>query len=288
MGRAGTCWWPPSLLAAVPSGARRRQGPTAAAVNPRPRRTRRTRAGEEEKDLPTERADLVLDCLKAVTARKVSLDEASLGVLLRRGAKKLGAWMLLRMLLAVGPGPVTVTALENLFDFAFEKGEFVGPGLGLPEAGRCGPVLSVGSGLGQVELWLAERGFDVTGVDADEDMVAAASLLAERVLGKQDRPSFVVSRASTLPFPDGTFGAVLFLSSLHEIKDRLAVLAEAGRVLAPDGVLVVAEDGTTWERQDLLREVEGAGFAPSGETRLPEILDHGVVSPYIVRRFRRG
>lgn len=52
---------------------------------------------------------------------------------------------------------------------------------------------------------------------------------------------FATAPAERLPYRDGQFQLVTFIMSLHHLKDLRASLAEAGRVLAPGGTLVIRE-----------------------------------------------
>lgn len=52
---------------------------------------------------------------------------------------------------------------------------------------------------------------------------------------------FATAQAEKLPYEDGQFQAISFIMSLHHIKDTPAALAEAQRVLAPGGLLIVRE-----------------------------------------------
>jgi len=105
---------------------------------------------------------------------------------------------------------------------------------------RLPTLLDIGTGTGRM-LELAEakaaRGL---GVDASRDMLALArARLAER--GLADR--FQVRQADMyrLPFADGAFAAVMLQMVLHYAEDPAAALAEASRVLDPDGVLLLAD-----------------------------------------------
>lgn len=52
---------------------------------------------------------------------------------------------------------------------------------------------------------------------------------------------FAIAQAEELPYEDGQFQVISFIMSLHHIKDVPAALAEAQRVLAPGGLLIVRE-----------------------------------------------
>jgi ubiquinone/menaquinone biosynthesis C-methylase UbiE len=63
------------------------------------------------------------------------------------------------------------------------------------------------------------------------------------VLAAHSAPGFTfsVARSERLPYLDNQFQVVTFIMSLHHMKDLRASLAEALRVLAPGGVLVIRE-----------------------------------------------
>jgi len=99
-----------------------------------------------------------------------------------------------------------------------------------PDTG--GRVLDLGCGTGRTTGPLADRGYDVVGVDISEEMVARAR---ERHPGV----TFRVDDATDLSFDDGTFDYVLFsyygIDCLVPEAARLAAMAEAHRVLQPGG-----------------------------------------------------
>ncbi|HZO95831.1 MAG TPA: class I SAM-dependent methyltransferase [Gaiellaceae bacterium] len=110
-------------------------------------------------------------------------------------------------------------------------------------------VLEVGCGTGRLAAALAERArARVWAVDASAEMVARA-----KALGVNAR----VARAEALPFKRGWFDAVVMRMVVH-LLDRPRAFADAARVLAPGGVLVVAS-----EDPDAFDEIWFARFFPS-------------------------
>jgi SAM-dependent methyltransferase len=85
------------------------------------------------------------------------------------------------------------------------------------------PVLDVGSGRGRLREVLP-GGWPWIGIDS-----SSAQVSAER--GR----TVVLGDAARLPFPTGTFGAVAALYMLYHLDDPTVAIAEARRVLAPDG-----------------------------------------------------
>lgn len=97
-----------------------------------------------------------------------------------------------------------------------------------------GTVLDAGMGPGRLCALLAENGWTVSGVDAAEEMVAAART---RIPDASER--FVRAEIESLPFPDESFDAVT-ATGILEYADIPHALAEVSRVLAPAGRAVVS------------------------------------------------
>jgi ubiquinone/menaquinone biosynthesis C-methylase UbiE len=94
----------------------------------------------------------------------------------------------------------------------------------------AGPVLEVGCGEGRVARDLRHRGFNVAALDASPTLLAAA---------KEADPdgTYVQGDALALPFADATFDLVVAYNSLMDVEDMPRAVAEAARVLTPDGRL---------------------------------------------------
>jgi SAM-dependent methyltransferase len=111
-------------------------------------------------------------------------------------------------------------------------------------------VLDVGCGTGRAAAALVERGSRVWGVEPEAEMAARA---------REHLSTVKVAPAERLPFKDGWFDRVLMWLVVH-LVDRPLAFAEAARVLAQDGRLVVASfDPAHFERYWLNR------FFPSME-----------------------
>jgi arsenite methyltransferase len=107
-------------------------------------------------------------------------------------------------------------------------------------------VLDIGSGPGFLACEMAEEtgpGGSVRGIDPSDAMLSVA---------RQRRPAtgsapveFGPGQATELPFPDGAFDVVTSTQVYEYVDDMPAALAEAHRVLRPDGRLLVLD--TDWE-----------------------------------------
>jgi len=107
----------------------------------------------------------------------------------------------------------------------------------LPEA-RLGRVLDIGTGTGRMLELLATRISAGLGVDASRAMLA----LARARLAKPGLTHCTVRQADMYRLPlSGGYDVVVLQMVLHYAEDPVAVLAEAARVLAPAGRLVVVD-----------------------------------------------
>jgi ubiquinone/menaquinone biosynthesis C-methylase UbiE len=112
------------------------------------------------------------------------------------------------------------------------------------------PVLDVGTGTAQIPVALCRHhaGVLVTGMDLAEAMLRVGRDNVRRA-GLEERIHLERCDAKRLPYPDGTFGAVISNSIVHHIPEPAAVLAEMVRVCTPGGQLFV---------RDLLRPPDAA------------------------------
>lgn len=103
-----------------------------------------------------------------------------------------------------------------------------------PRAGET--AVDVGCGTGIYTAWLAARGLDTTGVDRDEEMLAAAR---RRAPGAH----LVRGKAGELPFADATFDLTLAVTVLCFLSaaERREAVQELVRVTRPGGRVVIGE-----------------------------------------------
>lgn len=119
--------------------------------------------------------------------------------------------------------------------------EFVGPRHRLREQlllrmflaaapGRC--VLNVGAGQGSLSAELERRGFTVTSLDRDAEVIAR---LEQRVHGE-----VVQADVCALPFDDHQFAAVVLGEVLEHVRADAEALREVARVLRPGGHVAIS------------------------------------------------
>jgi ubiquinone/menaquinone biosynthesis C-methylase UbiE len=102
-------------------------------------------------------------------------------------------------------------------------------------------VLDVGGAAGAYAAWLAEAGYTVHLVDPVPRLVAEARRRSAAL--RRPLASCEVGDARALSFPTASANVVLLLGPLYHLttaEDRARALAEAARVLKPDGLLFAA------------------------------------------------
>lgn len=111
-------------------------------------------------------------------------------------------------------------------------------------------VVDVGGGTGR-----GVRSLDVP----DPIVLDAARGMTQRARGHGI--SAIQGTADRIPLRDGAADAVLIVDAFHHLPDRDGALAEGARVLAPGGVLVVADfDPTTVRGRALVLAEHLVGF----------------------------
>lgn len=93
-------------------------------------------------------------------------------------------------------------------------------------------ILDAGCGPGRDAKWFTDKGFDVVGIDLAEKMIEFARKIAPKA-------TFKIMDFRKLDFPDKSFDAIWFSSSLLSIKknDAPGALREMYRTLKKGGVM---------------------------------------------------
>ena len=109
-----------------------------------------------------------------------------------------------------------------------------------------GRILDAGCGFGATAIVLAEAlpPSEVVGIDLSGPLLELA-IQAAQAAGLAGRVAFEKADVQEIPYHDA-FDAVINLQMLHIVQDNVAMLDEMERVLAPDGVLFVADIRRSW------------------------------------------
>ena len=116
-------------------------------------------------------------------------------------------------------------------------------------------AVDLACGTGSVSLLLAQRGYQVTGVDMSEDMLTVA---ADKAQALEDRPVFACQKLQELRLPRGVDLAVCGLDSMNYITDPVdceTAIKRIYKALNPGGIFIF--DVNTPEK---LRAMDGQVF----------------------------
>jgi SAM-dependent methyltransferase len=108
-------------------------------------------------------------------------------------------------------------------------------------------IVEFGCGVGWLSLFLARRGYTVTGVDIAPEAIAAACSErdSQRVVGA----TFVVADYEEFSVAE-QFDCALFYDSLHHAEDERAAVRCAHRSLRDGGMLIAIEPGHGHSKKD--------------------------------------
>jgi ubiquinone/menaquinone biosynthesis C-methylase UbiE len=109
-------------------------------------------------------------------------------------------------------------------------------------------ILDYGSGSGGVSIAFAENGARMKGVEVDSRLVG----IAEQHVALYDlphKPEFLHYDGRNLPFPNESFDAVISISVLEHVTDPVRYIAEASRVLKPEGHFYLAFPNRLWPKE---------------------------------------
>lgn len=117
-------------------------------------------------------------------------------------------------------------------------------------------VLDLGCGTGDKSLWLAEQGYQVTGIDISKDAIKRAEIAR----GTASNPIFIhadMTELATISFTTKPFGLIVdLISSQFLLADKqLALLKEIRKMLTAEGLLVhtrieaTGDDAPEWVKK---------------------------------------
>ncbi|HYD29818.1 MAG TPA: methyltransferase domain-containing protein [Azospirillaceae bacterium] len=128
-------------------------------------------------------------------------------------------------------------------------------------------IVDVGCGEGGLVRALTLKGGHVVGVECGAEMLERA-----RAAEPAGDERYVEGVGQSLPLPDASADIVVFMNSLHHVPTphMAAALAEAARVLVPDGLVLVNEpiaDGDFFQLTRLVEDEEDVRAAAHAAIR---------------------
>lgn len=107
---------------------------------------------------------------------------------------------------------------------------------------NTGHYLDVGTGPAQIPILLTKQcpNIQITAIDLSKEMLKIAKQHVEDA-NLTDRITLERIDAKTLPYPDNAFDGLISNSIVHHIHDAEKALQEMGRVVKPDGVVLIRD-----------------------------------------------
>jgi ubiquinone/menaquinone biosynthesis C-methylase UbiE len=131
---------------------------------------------------------------------------------------------------------------------------------------------------------LAKLGYQVTGVDVCEDLLAMARQRIREDRHLRVEPQFVVADIEAEPIKYGEFEAAIFESCFHHFQNPIAALRHVAASLAPEGVVVLTESecrqgplkeewvASMYQYQDHRAPIRQGAIRPDSGIRRPAVL----------------
>jgi len=143
-------------------------------------------------------------------------------------------------------------------------------------------VADLGAGEGALTLLLARYAARVTAVDISPEMLRHVELASEREHVK-DRVRVAEGDLEALPLPDGSMDAVFLSQALHHAARPRQAVAEAGRILRVQGVMVVLD--LARHEQEWVREQWADQWLGFDLDELTSWMNEAGVSPFHTERY---
>jgi SAM-dependent methyltransferase len=124
-------------------------------------------------------------------------------------------------------------------------------------------VLDAGCGVGYGTAFIARQARRVVGVDRDEEAIAVA-----KARYAAPNATYVQSDVLDLPFADASFDVVCAFETIEHLADPRRFVAEAGRVLRPEGTLLASTPRVTRTTHTPENPFHRIEFSPTDFERL--------------------
>jgi tellurite methyltransferase len=148
----------------------------------------------------------------------------------------------------------------------------------------CRRILDAGCGNGRNLVYFLRNGFDVHGVDQNQEAVAEARNLARQLQPSADMDNFRVALVEDLPFADATFDLVICSAVFHFARDHQhfdSMLRSAWRVLKPGGFLFARLASDIGIEKFLTPLGNGRYYLPDGTERY--LVSEQLLSGYVTK-----
>lgn len=110
--------------------------------------------------------------------------------------------------------------------------------LGNSNLSKNSKILDVGSGAGMTAKEVANKGYEIFGMDYSYNMIRKAKTVCN--VNRKFHISFLQGEIESLPFKDSVFDMVLCLGVISYLKSEQKALHEMSRILKPGGTMILS------------------------------------------------
>lgn len=99
-------------------------------------------------------------------------------------------------------------------------------------------VLDIGCGVGAIDFFLANKGFNVTGIDISHQAIKSAQATAKNV-GLSNKTKFFQGDLGKMSFNEEKFNVIICSEVLEHLQEDFAMLVKIKQLLSTNGILIV-------------------------------------------------
>jgi tellurite methyltransferase len=134
----------------------------------------------------------------------------------------------------------------------------------------CKTVMDIGCGGGRNIYYFLKQGYEVYGVDANEEVIAEVRAMAQQLAPSLPAENFVAAAIETMPFTQPAFDLVISSAVLHFAKDKAhfeTILYRCWQVVKPGGFFFCRLASSIGIEKEIIVLGNGRYLLPDGAQR---------------------
>ncbi len=136
--------------------------------------------------------------------------------------------------------------------------------------GGCKTVMDTGCGSGRNIYYFIKQGYQVYGVDSNEEAIAGVRMMAKNLAPTLLAENFVTAAIETMPFTQPVFDLVISSAVLHFANDKThfeTMLSRCWQVVKPGGFFFCRLASSIGIEKDIIALGSGRYLLPDGSER---------------------
>jgi SAM-dependent methyltransferase len=134
----------------------------------------------------------------------------------------------------------------------------------------CKTVMDIGCGGGRNIYYFLQQGYEVYGVDANEEAIAEVRAIAQKLAPALPAENFVAAAIETMPFTQPQFDLVISSAVLHFAKDKAhfeTMLHRCWQIVKPGGFFFCRLASSIGIEKEIIAIGDGRYLLPDGSER---------------------